>query len=341
MANWKDQLKGDPISWLLEPSDPAVRYLAQRDLQDKKKDDPELLAARKAAAKDPAITAILDNIAPHGLWEGDKGGYNPKYYSAVWSLTYLGQLGAHVDFDPRIAIACSEYLDQALTPRGQISANGTPSYTIDCLQGNMLTALLDLGFEDERFASAFEWMARTVTGEGLAPLKDKKAEVRYYAGKCGPDFACGANYNKPCAWGGIKVMLAFSRLSKDKRTPLIQRAIDRGVKFFLSVEPSEAPYPNSDLAAAPSRNWWKFGFPVFYISDLLQLAEALVGLDYGKDPRLAKTLQLIRDKQDDQGRWALEYHYQGKTYADIGEPKQPNKWVTLRALRVLKNSSIV
>jgi len=29
-------------------------------------------------------------------------------------------------------------------------------------------------------------MARTVAGEGLAPLADKKAPLRYYAGKCGP-----------------------------------------------------------------------------------------------------------------------------------------------------------
>lgn len=57
----------------------------------------------------------------------------------------------------------------------------------------------------------------------------------------------------------------------------------------------------------PSGNWWKFGFPVFYVTDLLQLAEALVNLGYGQDPRLAGTLDLIRSKQDANGRWALEY----------------------------------
>ena len=57
---------------------------------------------------------------------------------------------------------------------------------------------------------AFEWMARTVTGEGIAPLTDKQAAVRYYAYKCGPGFACGVNNQRPCAWGAVKVMLAFS-----------------------------------------------------------------------------------------------------------------------------------
>ena len=66
-----------------------------------------------------------------------------------------------------------------------------------------------LGCHDPRLATAFEWMARTVTGEGIAPVTDKQAAVRYYAGKCGPLFACGSNNKLPCAWGGVKVMLAL------------------------------------------------------------------------------------------------------------------------------------
>ena len=86
----------------------------------------------------------------------------------------------------------------------------------------------------------------------------------------------------------------------------------------------------------PSRNWWKFGFPVFYVTDLLQNVEALVKLGYGDDPRLAGALDLIREKQDVQGRWKLEYSYSGKMAVDFGLKKEPNKWVTLRAMRVLK-----
>ena len=64
--------------------------------------------------------------------------------------------------------------------------------------------------------------------------------------------------------------------------------------------------------------------------------EALVGLGYGNDPRLSDTLKTIREKQDSDGRWALEYDYTGKTWIDFGKKNQPNKWVTLRALRVFK-----
>jgi hypothetical protein len=75
---------------------------------------------------------------------------------------------------------------------------------------------------------------------------------------------------------------------------------------------------------------------VFYITDLLQNVEALVGLGYGKDPRLGRALKIIRDKQDGQGRWPMEYDYTGKTWVDFGVKKQPNKWITLRALRSLQ-----
>ncbi len=72
------------------------------------------------------------------------------------------------------------------------------------------------------------------------------------------------------------------------------------------------------------------------MTDLLQNVEALVGLGYGKDPKLALALDLIREKQDAEGRWLLEYDYTGKTWVDFGAKKKPNKWVTHRALRVLK-----
>jgi hypothetical protein len=32
----------------------------------------------------------------------------------------------------------------------------------------------------------------------------------------------------------------------------------------------------------------------------------------------------------------LEYDYRGKTWVDFGAKKQPNPWVTLRALTTLK-----
>jgi hypothetical protein len=333
--DWKEQLHGDTLSWLLETDNPGVRYLAMRDLLDKEKSDAEFETTRQKAHTKGPIAEVLNQMQPEGYWTKPGPGYTKKYRSTVWALILLAQMGAQANLDERISRACAYLLEHALTKEGQFSINGTPSGTIDCLQGNLCWALLEMGYEDPRLAKAFEWMARTVTGEGMASKNDKEAERRFYAYQCGPLFACGPNGNQSCAWGATKVMLAFGKLAKADRTQLINDAIQQGVDFFFRTDPVHADWPTR-LGDKPSRNWWKFGFPVFYVTDLLQVAEALVGLGYGRDPHLAKTITLIQEKQNDHGRWLLEYDYSGKTWVDFGAKKQENKWVTLRAARVLK-----
>ncbi len=326
------QTQSKVIQWLLEPEDAGVRYLALRDLV--KTNPQELAIARQQAYLRGQISVILDKMSEEGYWVQPGSGYYPKYTGTVWSIILLAQLGASIKADKRVATSCSYLLDHTLTKSGQFSVSNSASGTADCLQGNLCTALLDLGCEDPRMSKAFEWMARSVTGEGVAPLTNKTAPVRYYAGKCGPNFACGSNNKLPCAWGAVKVMNAFNKLQKSKWTKLINDAVATGVKFLFSTDPAKADYP-CGYSAKPSGNWWKFGFPVFYVADILEIAEALVGLGYHKDPRLANTLKIIREKQDKQGRWLLEYDYIGKTWTEFGIKKQPNKWVTLRALKVL------
>ena len=335
--SWKSQLRKDSLPWLLEAEDPGIRYLALRDILELSPDDHELKFARLAAHKEGPIAKVLSKMNPEGYWVKPGPGYNPKYRSTVWAMILLAQLGASGSEDKRIEQACRYVLDH-MAEGGQFTSttSGAPSGTIDCLQGNILWSLMEMSYEDPRLDKAYEWMARTVTGEGIASAEEKEAPIRYYAYKCGPAFACGVNNKLPCAWGGVKVMLAFSKLPAVKQTPLINKAIRQGAEFFFGIDPATAKYPTR-TGEKPSRNWWKFGFPIFYVTDLLQLAEALVGLGYGADPRLANTLNIIREKQDDKGRWSLDYEYTGKTWINFGKKNLPNKWVTLRALRLLSS----
>ena len=335
---WKETIAEETIAWLLEVDTAGIRFLALRDLLDRPADDGDLLAAEEDAYRRGPISEILAAMEPEGYWSQAGAGYYPKYHGSAWSLLTLAQLGAHIQRDERIARACSYLMDHSLTSGGQFTISGAPSTTVDCLQGNMCWALLELGCNDPRLDKAFEWMARSVTGEGVAPSTERKAPVRYYSGKCGPGFACGANNQLPCAWGAIKVMLAFSSLPAETRSALVEDAIRQGLDFLLSCDPAQAGYPTG-WSTKPSGNWWKFGFPVFYVTDLLQNLEVLIAFGYGQDPQLANVLQMVREKRDTKGRWSLEYSYQDKTWVDFGAKKQPNPWVTLRALRVLKAAS--
>lgn len=333
--SWTDQLQGDPLPWLLEEESPGARYLALRDVVGLPEADAELISARREAHRSGPISRVLARMKPEGYWVKPGPGYSPKYGSSVWSLILLAQLGADLRVDPRLQRACTYILDQ-MAKGGQFSAisSGHPSGTIDCLQGNLCGALTSMGCEDPRLDKAFVWMARSVTGEGLGPADGP--EPHYEGYKCGPNFACSVNNRLPCGWGAVKVMLAFSMLPPAKRTPLIRRAIRQGVDFLFSVPPEGAAYPTRK-GDKPSREWWKFGFPVYYVTDLLQLAEALTGLGCGGDPRLAGVLEIIRSKQDAQGRWPLESELRASMdWMDFGAKKQPNKWVTLRALKVLR-----
>lgn len=339
--SWKNQLRNDSLQWLLESENPGVRYLALRDLFDLSPDgaNAKLKTARKSAHKEGPIALVLSKMEQEGYWVKAGPGYNPKYRSTVWSLILLAQLGASASEDKRIMQACNYLLDH-MCQGGQFTTttSGAPSGTVDCLQGNLLWALMELGCDDSRMDKAYEWMARTVTGDGIAPMEVRDAPVRYYAYKCGPGFACGVNNKLPCAWGGVKVMLALSKVPAKKRTPLIKKAIKQGVDFVFGIDPSTAKYPTR-LGDKPNRAWWKFGFPVFYVTDLLQLAEAMVNLGYGNDKRMHSTLDLIRERQNEDGQWLMEYDYTGKTWLDFGETKQPNEWVTLRALKVLRGAA--
>lgn len=141
--------------------------------------------------------------------------------------------------------------------------------------------------------------------------------------------------NCPVRGDALKYFWRWGNGRRNDARLSFKRAIQQGVDFLLSVDPAEANYPTRNNQK-PSKNWWKFGFPIFYVADLLYLVEVLVRLGYGADPRLSRALSIIREKQDVDGRWALEYDYTGKTWVEFGVRQQPNKWVTLRALRVLK-----
>jgi hypothetical protein len=117
-------------------------------------------------------------------------------------------------------------------------------------------------------------------------------------------------------------MLAYSKWPEARWTPVISRAIQYGIDFLFSTDPALANYP-SGYSDKPRRNWWKFGFPVFHITDLPQNVEALDALGYGDDLRLTSALKLIREKQDIQGQLALEYEYAWTTRGDFGAKNSP------------------
>jgi hypothetical protein len=324
------------LDWLLEKGDPGVRSFALRDLLGAPADDPEVRAARKATTRASPVREILEAEKPDGWWVKSGPGYYPKYTGTLWQVIFLGQFGADGE-ERRVRRAAEYVLDHSRSPYGGFSAGADVPGMIQCLQGNLGASLLELGFGgDPRLKEALDWLARSMTGEGVAPAEQKDAPVRFYrSGNSGPGFLCAANNHKPCAWGAIPALDALSRIPPRSRTGSVRRAIEAGTEFLFSRDPAVADYPMG-WSSKPSGSWFKFGYPLGYVTDVLRGVEVLTALGHGRDPRLAAAAERILGKRLADGRWPLEYSYQGKTWFDLGPKRQANKWVTLRALRVLK-----
>ncbi len=331
----------DSVRFVLEAdaANPGPRLLALRELLHRPADDPEIAAAQRAAMESGPVPAILAAQNPEGWWVKPGSGYGPKYTGTVWSVMFLAQLGAD-GRDPRVRAGCDYILDHSRAPNGGFSADGKHTGLVHCLQGNLCAALLDLGFGgDPRLDAALDWMARSVTGEGIAPATETNAPVRYYrSGNSGPGFACSANNHEPCAWGAVKVLWALGKVPETSRMPAMLAAIRTGVEFLLSRDPAVADYPHP-YAPKPSGSWFQFGYPLGYVTDLLQNLEALTALGHGSDARVRNAVDLVLAKRDAQGRWSMTYSYNGKMWADVEQKGKASRWVTLRALRVLARVS--
>ncbi|MBW1744019.1 MAG: hypothetical protein JRJ47_11445 [Deltaproteobacteria bacterium] len=70
-------------------------------------------------------------------------------------------------------------------------------------------------------------------------------------------------------------------------------------------------------------------------TDALDMLQVLTNLGY-KDKRMQEAVDLVISKQDSQGRWNLETTFNGRMLVNIEQQGKPSKWITLNALRVLK-----
>ncbi len=327
MNDWKTKLKADPLPWLLEPDEanPGVRYLALRDLFDRPKDDPELIGAQAEVMRTGPVPVILEAQAPAGYWVKPGPGYAPKYRGTLWSVLFLAQFGADGS-NERIRRAIDYVFEHAQAESGAFACNGRPSTAIHCLWGNIVRALLDLGYwGDEQLNRAIDALARSITGEGYEWYRKSGVQA--------PGFVCSANYGLPCGWGAVRALWALNRVPATGRTPVVEAAINACTDFLLSYDVAHADYPYQERI---SSSWFKFGYPLGYVTDVLLNLEALAEAGYGNDPRLAEAVELVLSKQDEQGRWKMAYSYKGKMWIDIEKKGKPSKWVTLRALRMLK-----
>jgi hypothetical protein len=330
LANYLRELHDDPLPWLLERDEerPAVRYFALRWLLGQNEADSEVRAARADVMRSGPVPEILAAQLPEGEWPPAGRLFASTYTTTGWQLIFLSGLGAEPS-DMRVQRAGERVLDLASVSSGGLSWDGRQSGVVHCYNGDLLRALIDFGWlDDARVQAAVEWTARAVLGTGDPQYRR--------SGTNGPLFACSHNGKRSCAWGAVKGLRALAAIPGRRRTRAVREAIDASVALLLDHDLALADFPT---ATSMSGRWFRFGFPASYSADILELLLALAELGRARDPRAASGIELLLSKQDAGGRWPLETTLNGKMLTNIERKGEPSKWVTLRALRVLKAAS--
>ncbi len=320
------------LTWLLEPDNPSVRMNTLRFLLERPLNDQDVLQAAEAINISRPVKTILELQEPGGHWAGEKSFYTGKYHSTVWTLLVLAELGADGS-DDRIQAACEFLLENAQhRDSGGISQKGgrnggQGSGVIPCLTGNMLWVLIRFGFlEDPRIQSIIDWITRYQRfddSDGKAPSGWPYDNWEICWGR------------HTCHMGVVKILKAYAEIPEENRSRTVCQTIESAAEYLLLHHIFKRSH---NLARDAKPGWKKFGFPLMYQTDALEILNLLLDLGY-RDPRMVEGLELVQSKQCDDGCWKLENCY--STLVPIETKGKASKWITMNALRSLKRGSII
>lgn len=81
--------------------------------------------------------------------------------------------------------------------------------------------------------------------------------------------------------------------------------------------------------------WTRFAFPPLWHYDALRALDYFRAAGVRRDERMSEALGILHDRRCDDGRWRLDARHEDTLYEELwGTVTAPNRWVTLRALRV-------
>jgi hypothetical protein len=294
------------LPWLLQEDNPPVRFLTLRDLLDRPMSDLEVEQARAAIMEHPPVRSILAHLSTPGYWEQADDEHVRRHI--VWVLL-LSEMGAVPDH-PLVRRACEFTLETMQRSDGSFPSR-PPAYggVRPCSQGLATEALLRLtSTPDLRLEHAVEFAASMA-------------------------YECIYNGGLPCAWGVVKLLRALAAVPTFQRSPNVLVAIQREMEFLSTYNVAQADFPHVE---AISPEWFRFGFPRGYQSDVLETLETVARLGCPPHPRFEAAVDLVRGKRWEDGYWYSEFV--SPIAGDLGVDQEgvPSKWITLRALCVLK-----
>jgi hypothetical protein len=313
---------GSVTDWLLD-SDPSVRWQVMRDLLDTP--EPEWRAERARVETEGWGARLLSCEDEDGQWAG--GAFAPRGFdvrewqevgqpwtATTYSLSQLREFG----FDPS-----SDRARRAVELIGASSRwdeGGQPYWegeVEECINGRTVA-------DGAYFGVDVSSLAGRLAGERLA---DGGWNCERVNGSVRSSFATTINV--------LEGLLEYERATGG--TPGSQAARKSGEEFLAQRAlfrrlSTGAPADERFLCFVHPNRWH---YDVLRALDYFRSAAALTGA--APDPRLGEAVDHVRSRRLEDGTWLLDWSPAGRVWFEVDDGAgEPSRWVTLRAMRVLR-----
>ena len=309
----------DPTtSWLLD-GDPSVRWQAWRDLVGA----PARTVARERnkVASEGWGARLLEKQGRDGRWAGGRAGkaspdgglYTPKWISTTYTMLQLRDFGLPAG-NAAARKACKLLLDRGIQRDGGIGY-GFWKVSETCVTGMTLSILSYFEHDDDRLDLIVQHLLRR-------QMPDGGWNCRL------PDATHASVHTTISALEGLR----HYELLRGHRDAAVSAALQRGREFLLA----HRLFRSHRTGRVMKPEFTRLAFPPRWHYDILRALDHFQSVDAPRDKRLGDAIDVLREKQNADGRWPLEYEYRGKTWFRLERVGAPSRWNTLRALRVLK-----
>ena len=294
------------IPWLLD-ADPSIRWQVMRDLTDT---PAELLAAeRSRVASEGWGSYLLDQQRPDGQW-GD-GIARPFWWSNLYTLLFLRDLG--IDPAGERARAAIDLVRSKVTWGPWHGHSPFFAGEVEpCINGRVVA----LGaYFDERSDRLVDRLLTEQLADGGWNCEAERGSLR------------SSFHTTICVLEGL---LAFEKAFG--ATSPVTDARRRGEEYLLERRLLRRLSTGGIIDSA----WTRFAFPPLWHYDVLR---ALDYLQAGVEPdqRVEEGIATVLERRQSTGQWLLDVRHRDTLYEEFAGPVGvPNRWITLRALRVLE-----
>ena len=299
----------DPvIDWLLD-ADPAIRWQVMRDLTGAPAD--AIAAERARVASEGWGPRLLDQQRPDGQW-GD-GVSTPFWWSNMYTLLYVRDMG--VDPTSARARAAIDRVRSHVTWGPEFGNSPFFEGEVEpCINGRVVGLGAYFGERSDRLVDR-------LLGE---QLEDGGWNCEAERGSVRSSF-----HTTICVLEGL---LAFERAFGADSVVTAARA--RAEEYLLERRLLRRLSSGDVIDTA----WTRFAFPPLWHYDVLRGLDYLRAAGARPDARVDEAVAIVRDRRQDDGRWRLDVRHPDTLYQELaGVVGEPNRWITLRALRVLRS----